>query len=235
MDEYELEYDGFYFKLAIPDYWVNIYRGQKREPLYPDYRLMLDLVKKVDKSRYIMDVGANHGLFGVPASKLGYKVFGFEPVEQNIVSLQKAKELNNLKDFDMFHLALSNKNEQVQMFIPECPDNSSFSQEAAISNMRGKEFRSETVEAMKFDDWIVKNTDYFDVGLIKMDTQGAEFNILEGMGNYLRLMKDIYLIVEYEPHTLTMGHSYEELDNLIISYGFKYVSHLSPNDKIFYK
>lgn len=235
LDTYELEYDDFSFKLIIPEYWIKIYNGKKREPLYHDYRMMLDLLKKTSKEKYVLDIGANHGLFAVPASILGYKVIGFEPVAANIETLQLAKEANGLSDFDMFHLALSNKNEEVEIFVPECPDNSSLSQDAAVSNMVRKGCRSEKVNAVRFDDWIKEHSEYSNVGLIKMDTQGAEYSIIEGAKEFLTAARDVYLISEYEHHLFKLGHTFEELDNLILSCGFQYVRNLSPNDKIFYK
>ncbi len=236
MDEYELSYNGFSFKLTIPDYWVKIYRGQKQEPLYNDYCLMLDLLKKVDKSKWVLDIGMNHGLFSVPASMMGYKVFGFEPVAVNVDSLILARNNNDLKEYyDIFPLALSNKNEVVDIYVPECPDNSSFSQAAAISNMRGKDYKIEKVDAVRFDDWILKHPKFFDIGFIKIDTQGAEYIIFEGMKDYLSGAHDVWIVCEYEHHLNTMGHTFKELDDLLISYGFEYVSNLSGNDKIFYK
>ena len=235
IDQYELEYDGEYFKIFVPDYWIKIYRGQKQEPLYHDYRLMLDVLKKVDKSKYVLDIGANHGLFAIPASKMGYKVFGFEPVAVNIETLKMAKEANSLTNFDMFHLALSNVNDEIDIYVPECPDNSSFSATAAVSNMKGKEFTIEKVNAARFDDWVEKHDDYKNVGFIKVDVQGAEYMVFQGMGNFLRNANDIWMIVEYEHHLLSMGHSFEELDNLLMAYGFRFVDYLSPNDKIWRK
>jgi len=235
IDEFELEYDNEYFKIFVPSYWTKIYRGQKREPLYHDYRLMLDLLKKADKSRYVLDIGANHGLFSIPAAKMGYKLLGFEPVEVNIETLKMGKEANGLDDFNMFHLALSNRNEQVDIYVPECPDNSSLSQVAAVSNMRGKDFKVEKVDSVRFDDWILTHPDYLDIGFIKIDVQGAEYIIFEGMKDYLSSANDIWMIVEYEHHLNNMGHSFEQLDHLLISYGFQQMGNLSVNDKIFYK
>lgn len=235
IDEYELEYDGFFFKLFIYDYWYKIYRGKKKEPLFQDYRVMLDMLKKVDKSKYMLDIGMNHGLFAVPASKLGYKVFGFEPVVKNVFSLMLAKEVNNLTDFDIFHFALSNKNEEVEIYVPECPDNSSLNQIAAIANMNRKDFSVEKVNAIRFDDWIEQNPKYKDIGYIKMDVQGAEYSIIEGMTNYLKDAHDIYMICEYDNNLLdAFGHTREELDNLILSFGFTYHSYVA-NDKFWYK
>lgn len=234
MDTYELGYNDFFFTLMIPDYWVKIYRGKKKEPLYGEYCQMLDLVKKTSKERFVLDVGANHGLFSVPASMLGYKVIGFEPVAANIYTLGKAKELNNLTDFNMFHLALSNKNEEVDIFVPNCPDNSSFSKEAAISNMREKVYREEKVNTVRFDDWIKENPQYSNIGIIKMDVQGSEYNIIDGMRNFLSEATDMYMIVEYENHLNLMGHSFQQLDELISSFGFIQVGKIG-NDKVFKK
>lgn len=236
IDEFELEYDNEYFKIFVPSYWTNIYRGQKREPLYHDYRLMLDVLKKVDKSKYVLDIGANHGLFAIPAAKMGYKVFGFEPVAVNIETLKMGKEANRLTDFDMFRLALSDKNGEIYIYIPECPDNSSLSQSAAISNMRGKNFLVEKVNTTTFDKWADENDPkYKNIGFIKMDVQGSEYSILEGMAAYLLTHNDIYLVSEYEHHLNTMGHTFEDLDYLIKELGFNFVSQLTPSDKLFYK
>jgi FkbM family methyltransferase len=235
MKEFEFEYDDFIFRLAMPPYWDTIYAGKPKEKLYPDYCKMLEAVKKTSKEKYVLDIGANHGLFGVPAAKLGYKVFGFEPVAGNIESLQRAKEINNLQDFDMFHYALSNQNGEIEIYVPVCPDNASLSQAAAISNMGNKSFTVEKVGTIRFDDWILNQTDYLDVGFIKMDVQGSEYIILEGMSDYLSVTNDIYLVCEYEHHLNNMGHTFEELDRLIKSYGFLYIEHISANDKLFYK
>lgn len=234
-DDYTLTYEGLEFKLFIPDYWVKIYRGQKREPLYHDYCQMLELLKKVSKDKYVLDVGANHGLFSVPAAMLGYKVIGFEPVAANVETLQLAKGANGLADFEIFRHALSNTNGEVDIYVPECPDNASFSQAAAVSNMRGKEYRVEKVQTVKFDDWLLFHPEYLQIGFIKMDAQGAEYMIVEGMKEYLTFAKDVYLICEYEHHLINMGYSYEQLDALIMSCGFQYQGQLSANDKIWYK
>jgi len=229
IDQYELEYDNEYFKIFVPSYWTKIYRGQKKEPLYHDYRLMLDALKKVDKSKYVLDIGANHGLFAIPASKLGYKVFGFEPVSVNIETLKLGKEANALTDFDMFHLALSDKNGEIDIYVPECPDNSSLSQKAAVSNMRGKEFKVEKVDTTKFDKWVFENDPkYLNIGFIKMDVQGSEYIILESMAVYLLTHHDIYLVCEYERFD-NMTHTFEQLDELLIELGFNFVKQITPS------
>lgn len=229
------DYNGFSFTLWIPEYWSKIYKGQPRKKLYGDYIIMLEYVRKVDKSKFILDVGANHGIFSVPASMLGYKVFGFEPVKSNFQNLVQAREGNNLKDFEMFNLALSSENGVKDIFIPECYDNASFSQDAAIANMKGKDYQVEKVFTVRFDDWIKDNPQYSNIGLIKIDVQGGEFDVLSGMKEYLTDSHDIYVIMEYEQHLIRMGHTYEELDALITSYGFTDMGRITGGDKLWRK
>lgn len=229
------EYNGFSFTLFIPDYWSRIYKGQPRKKLYGDYIIMLEYVRKVSKEKWIMDVGANHGIFSVPASMLGYKVLGFEPVRSNFNNLEEARIVNQLLDFNMFNIALSNENGVKDIYVPECKDNASFSSDAAIANMKHKEFEVEKVFAERFDDWIKMFPKYADVGLIKIDAQGAEYSILEGMREFLTNTNDIYLIVEYEDHLLKMGHTYQELDELILSYGLTDLGRITGGDKLWHR
>lgn len=234
-DTYIYEYDGFSFKLFIPDYWKNIYKGQPRKKLYGDYIIMLEYVRKVSKDKIIMDVGANHGIFAVPSSILGYKVIGFEPVRSNFDNLREARVENNLVDFEMFNLALSNENGVKDIYVPECLDNASFSSDAAIANMKHKEFKVEKVFTVRFDDWIKDNPQYSNIGLIKIDVQGAEYSVLEGAKEYLTNAHGINLIIEYEDHLLKQGHTYQELDELILSYGFTDGGRITGGDKIWIK
>lgn len=233
--KYEYDYAGFTFKLIINKYWSEICNGKPKEELYHDYKVMLDLVQRIEKERYILDIGANCGIFAVPTSILGYKVFGFEPVEDNVHSLDLAREANSLTRFDMFHAALSDRNGEVEIFIPECYDNASLSCEAAISNMIRKDYAVEKVPCFKFDDWIKDHMNFSNIGLIKMDVQGSEYSILAGMREYLAGAHNIYLICEYESHLNTMGHSYKELDALIDSYGFADCGFITGADKLWYK
>lgn len=235
MKEFIFDYNGFDFKLYIPEYWDTIYAGKPRENLYPDYCMMLEALKKASKEKFVLDIGANHGLFAVPACKMGYKVLCFEPVASNVESLKLARKANELVNMAIYPFALSNENGEAAIYVPECPDNASFSEAAAISNMRRKESRVEMVSIVRFDDWICNHPEFLDIGFIKIDVQGSEYNVFEGMGDYLKGANDIYIICEYEHHLINMGHTYEQLDALLASYGFVNRGQLTYNDKIFYK
>lgn len=234
---YIYEYNGFDFTVYINDYWERIYKGKPRNKLYHDYQVMLEYTKKVDKHRIIMDVGVNNGLFAIPASKLGYKVLGFEPVKSNYQNLMQAKHVNSLFDFNfqVFNLALSNQNSILDIYIPECLDNASFSRDAAIANMKRKDFTVEQVQAVRFDDWIKANPEFRDIGLIKIDVQGAEWSVIDGMKEFLTQAQNIYIIIEMEDHLLKQGHTYEELDDLIRSCGYIDLGKITGGDKLWFR
>jgi len=235
MIKYTYDYHNISFHLIIQNYWKDIYRGQDREPLYPDYCKMLDLVQQTNKERWVLDIGVNHGIFAVPCSMLGYKVLGFEPVEVNYNSIQLAAIENKLTNFDVYQCAVSDKDEDIEIYVPECSDNTSMSQVAAISNMVRKDYTTETVKCINFDNWINDNLKYWDIGFIKLDVQGAEYKVVSGMKRFLTQCHNVTIICEYEHHLVTMGHTFEELDNLFYECGFQLKGYLTPNDKIFYK
>ena len=235
MMKYVYDYNNISFKLIIQNYWKDIYRGKDREPLYPDYCRMLDLVQQTNKNRWVLDVGVNHGIFAVPCSFLGYKVLGFEPVEVNVSSVELAIIENGLTNFTIVKAALSDTDGEIDIYVPECSDNTSLNKDAAISNMVRKDFYPETVKTINFDNWINNNLQYWDIGFIKLDVQGAEYKVVSGMKRFLTQCHDVTIICEYEHHLVTMGHSFRELDDLFAECGFQFRNYLTPNDKIFYK
>jgi len=63
----------------------------------------------LDKSKTIIDIGANCGLFSIPSSLNGYQVYGFEPIRMNLRLLELGKEENKCDKFKIIPLAVSNK------------------------------------------------------------------------------------------------------------------------------
>lgn len=235
MPHFKFDYDHFTFTLSIPNYWSEIYKGKPHIPLYRDYTVLLDRLKQMPKDRYVLDVGANHGIFSVPASMLGYKVIAFEPVKANFDSLLESCELNKITNIDLFQMALLDKEDMFPIYVPECPDNSSLSIQAAIANMKGKEYRIEKIHTVMFDKFVANNLDYRKVGFIKIDVQGAEYEVIMGMKNFLFSAVDLTIVVEMEDHLLKMGHTYEELTMLIKSLGFEDHGKIVGNDRLFIK
>jgi FkbM family methyltransferase len=199
-----------------------------------DYKTTLRLVNRQPKSKTIIDIGGNCGLFSIPIEKDGYTVYSFEPIKMNIDLLELNKTENNCNNLHIIPNALSSKNETKVIYIPYCSDNTSFNLDVAVSNMNKKDYLEEIVQCITFDSWIEDKKD-IDVGFIKIDVQGFEKQVLEGMQNFLKNCNDVYLYIEWdEIHTTKSGSSLNELKNLIQSNGFEWVEQIY-GDVLFYK
>jgi FkbM family methyltransferase len=218
------------------DYFTTEYNlpSDKLINIPQDYKGSLEMVKKINKNKTVIDIGGNCGLFCIPVEKEGYTVYSFEPIEMNVSLLEYNKKENNCNNLFIIPKAVSNQDVKRRIYIPYCSDNTSFNQEVAISNMKKKDFIEEEVDCIKFDTWIEKNK-YLDVGFIKIDVQGFEKEVLEGMQNFLKSCNDVYILIEWdEVHTKNAGFSLNDLENLIYSNGFK-LSQKYFGDKLFYK
>ena len=199
-----------------------------------DYTIMIDMVKKLEKNKIIIDVGANCGLFCVPISLLGYTTYAFEPISMNVELLNHNKRDNNCNTLTIINSALMDFDGYKDIFIPYCSDNTSFDEFVAISNMSKKEFITENVKCETFDKWISENK-ISNVVFIKMDVQGFEYNVIKGMNKFLEESNDLYILLEWDDnHTKKAGYTLNEIYEFLTLKGFKDIKSFS-NDKLFYK
>jgi len=234
--KYLLKIESTQYTISNYDYFTTQYGIPSNTPtnIPDDYRYLLDFAKKVSKDKTIIDIGGNCGLFCIPAEKEGYKVFTFEPVSMNVELLELNKRENNCQNLTIIPKALSNNNTKKKIFIPYCSDNTSFNLSVAVSNMKIKDYIEEVVSCQTFDSWVSKQKN-INVGFIKIDVQGFEKEVLQGMQNFLKHCNDVYIFIEWdEKHTNQSGSSLDELESLIVSNGFNLVEHIF-GDKLFYK
>jgi len=132
------------------------------------------------KGQTFIDVGANVGYFSILASQLGAKVIAFEPSKDNRELLEQNIKDNNC-EVEVHSQALSNKNESGFLYTNKTPG-----QYSLIGSGSG-----EKVECVRFDDLGLPVPD-----MIKIDVEGAERQVLEGMQSVLNTDKPITLILE---------------------------------------
>ena len=186
------------------------------------YRLVLSFnEKKID---YILDVGANEGQFVKELRFYGYrdKVLSFEPLLEAHEKLIEFSKDDN--DWEIFRpIALGNKNIKNIINISKNSVSSSIlnMSEEHIANSPDSRFISkQSIEEIKLDDIFnelkIENKNLF----LKIDTQGYEFQVLEGAQKNLHLFKGI--LVEVSLTELYEGQKpWLEIINLIQSHGFK--------------
>jgi FkbM family methyltransferase len=167
------------------------------------------------KGMTILDVGANVGYYSLLASKVTGetgKIFAFEPWKGSFILLQRNIESNAIKNIVPVAKAVSNRCGKQILFLASDPGSNSLSQKI------GSEFVE--VEVTTIDDFV--NEKKISVDLIKMDVEGAEMCVLQGMVETIRKNPDIKIITEFSPHHLeSSGFSPKSFLEQLMVYGFK--------------
>lgn len=157
------------------------------------------------EGQIFIDVGASVGYYTLLASKLvggKGKVYAFEPSEENYQILEKNVEQNKLKNVELNKKALTSFTGKVKLF-------------------RGKASGQSTLIG-EGENYILVDTERFDkiIGsmpnIIKIDAEGMEQNVLEGMENVLKTDKELTIILE--------DYSGKTVEWLQEKFGFKLIT-----------
>jgi FkbM family methyltransferase len=140
--------------------------------------------------RLAVDIGANRGDVSSRLLQVGYQVYAFEPFPAVIDKLKN--RLGDHPNFRLFPFALGSENQTQELHIAtdETPDNTY--QDASFYSSLTKHSLS---EGLVFTDTIpvtVKTLASLhdgeelpkDIGLVKIDTEGFDLEVIKGMGNY---------------------------------------------------
>jgi len=140
--------------------------------------------------RLAVDIGANRGDVSSRLLQVGYQVYAFEPFPAVIDKLKN--RLGDHPNFRLFPFALGSENQTQELHIAtdETADNTY--QDASFYSSLTKHSLS---EGLVFNDTIpvtVKTLASLhdaeelpkDIGLVKIDTEGFDLEVIKGMGNY---------------------------------------------------
>jgi FkbM family methyltransferase len=149
-----------------------------------------------------VDVGAHHGFYTLLAAtkSKNIRVISFEPVPENFEILKKNSELSKLSNAELHELALSNDDEVRELKITSVSSRSGF-----YGYPLSETIRTIRVPSVRLDAFFkgVPNIPTF----VKIDTEGHEIAVLEGMRHVLDSLQDLRLVVEFNPDCLNKaGH-----------------------------
>ena len=162
---------------------VNLYEiyGEKKQ----------ELVSPPNSPLTIVDIGAHVGIFSI---KFAYKfpkamIYSIEPEKQNFNSLKKNIKLNDLKNITPLKLAFFNKNGYLELGI----DPFGSGQHSLLKRASKEKERVKVITLDSFRKKINRKID-----LIKIDTEGSEYEIL--LGGITTIKRDKpFLIIETHP------------------------------------
>lgn len=149
---------------------------------YTSFKLMSELIKKND---YVLDVGANTGLYSLFFSRLVTdtgKVFAFEPGSETYLNLIDNLELNNVHNIDCIKAALSN--EVGEAFLTSYDEKTLAFQGDSFKyiskhNSQVSDELGDKIQTLTIDSFVEEKS-LSRVDFIKIDVEGAEKLVLEG-------------------------------------------------------
>lgn len=175
--------------------------------------------KLIKKGMVVVDIGANIGYYTLLAARLAGeegKVFAFEPEPYNYRLLCRNIEVNKYRNVIPARKAIFSKTGKIELFLDTGNLGGHSLSEANVDNGA-----SIIVEATSLDDYF-KNTDH-KIDVIKIDVQGSEMEVLEGMTSTVNQNDNVKIITEFWPTGLqNSGSSPTGFLNKLIDFGFTF-------------
>jgi len=194
-----------------------------------------------------LDIGAHIGYFSILAAKIvGHngKVLSFEPEKNNYDRLRHNIALNNQTNIKTFDIALSSEDRQGELFVNSDNDGGHALWDVRKHPLNEKS-RSDLVKqrlTIAPLDKIIQTEPVDRIKLIKIDTEGAEHNILLGSSHTLKKCKVPYIICEINRFGLKqMDSSETQLREFMQELGYETylirpeepkLRRLSPGDQV---
>jgi len=175
---------------------------KKREHFSTDF--MKEFIKEDD---IIIDIGANIGYYALLEAKLAKKgrVYAIEPVPESRKILEENIKLNGYNNISVYPYAISNKNGTNKMYVYDKKNWSSF-----IKNSSWKIVQEVQTNTIKLDDFI-RYCINKKPQVIRMDTEGHEYEIISGMQKTLDSKIPLKLFIEFHPKFM----STEKIEKII--------------------
>jgi FkbM family methyltransferase len=160
----------------------------------------------------VLDIGANIGYYTLMAAARisdESRVYGFEPVSDTYRKLLENIKINDFKNIISENLAVSNENGEIELFVAD--EKSTGSSSIALHvNFSGSK---EKVKTIKIDDYLSQKS-IKKVDLVKIDVEGCEPWVIEGMKETMRNLKPVIMIEVLDERLNTVNSSKEQLFEL---------------------
>jgi len=136
----------------------------------------------VNLKSHIIDIGANCGMATIILAKQNpeSKIYAFEPHYPTFLLLQENVELNKLTNVHLFNMAVSDSSNK-KLTLYNHPDfsggNTTCSNSEVFANHFRRPFETVEVDCISLDE-IIEKYNIDNVHLLKIDCEGAEYEIL---------------------------------------------------------
>lgn len=198
-------FDGtkMFVDLADSGFSADILFYNKREPQTIDFFL-----SSLNEKDIFFDIGANMGYYTLLAAKRVRQVAAIEPVLENYKLLSKNILKNELPNVTTYNIALAEKTEEKDMYIPLKRNWSTiFPPAFPYPPSFYKQLTYQKIAAYSLDEFLEQNPQILPPTWVKMDAEGGEYFIIKGAAGTLK---------EHKPKILLELH-FRRLDNAMLA------------------
>ena len=201
------------FKIRFPLRWSRYYQSDYETDNYNF------LKAQAKQGMDIIDVGAHIGLFSAVSSKLagtGGKIICFEPTPGTYEILLQTLKLNKCQNVIPVQGAVSSKKGTAVFYVSEtagCNSNS------LVRNKSDKEIKGYDVELFTIDGIVDQYS--LKPGLIKIDAEGAELDVLLGAPDTFRQYKPVLILGLHPAFISQKGDNLEKIWDLLLQFGYR--------------
>ncbi|BAQ66226.1 FkbM family methyltransferase [Geminocystis sp. NIES-3709] len=195
-----------------------IINDSSKELNEPEIGLMMYLYSFLP-NRYAIDVGANIGDVSESLLKAGYEVYAFEPFLPTYEKLKLRLEKN--PNFHCHQIALGSNNDTKELYLATDKTPDKIYQDSSLYNSLIKHSMPEDLSFTDSTTVTVKTLASLhdsreipsNVGLVKIDTEGFDLQVIQGMGLYQYPV----VITEFWDSQIPFGISetHNKLENLV--------------------
>jgi len=159
----KIQKEGFDFNVVDHEFWKD--EGWEKFTYY-----CVNMFSKKDKT--FIDIGAWIGPISLVASKLNKHCHSIEPDPTSFSQLKENININNIQNVTCHNIAITNKTEMLTLGNDE---------EMGTSNTRINASRNLfTIQGKSLNEFVSElNILQDDISMVKLDTEGAEINILQ--------------------------------------------------------
>jgi FkbM family methyltransferase len=207
-----LQPDGKKFRMWTNEHCAPIYESPSFEAL--SIRMVEALSARL---ACFVDVGAHHGYYSLLVGSLSpnCKILAFEASSENYLTMDQNLKENNNGNVKTYSCAISNVEETMDFYISTASDNCGFIAHPATPTRNTVRVQAHPLDAFRHEMTLGPT-------LIKIDTEGHELEVLEGMQGIIDSTPDLKLLIEFNPKLLKLaGHAPDQLLTKLDSLGFE--------------
>ena len=189
-----------------------------------------EIVKKyVHEGDIVIDVGAHVGYYTLLMAQLvgkNGKVYSFEPDPVNFQLLKKSVEINGFENVVLIQKAVSNITDKVKLFLGDNDSAINRIYDAKLGDAK----ESIDVESIRIDEYFKENDEL--VNFIKIDSEGSEVKIINGMKQFLSRNQELVMMTEFFPFLIKKsGDEPNQYLKSLEKSGFSLYNILDKNEK----